>query len=400
MGLESTARHVLSFHPWSVEEEEHPGEVVSTVLVVLLAGCSRTWSGPFFVVDAPPRKPALATDSIWSTTARMHGESGIGKPYSGFSYIGNFRKICSIHWIGKTGDLSVCIGRCRVADAGPTVARRTLARLLRQRRESARITAAKAADHAGMHAGTISKIESAFTRVQPGTAQALMRFYGGSEEECEAVFRLAHAARRRGWWRSYKAIPSWFEPYVGLETEASLIREFQVELLPALLQTEEYAFALAKAAIGVSQEEAEERARLNTARQERLTSGNPPNIEVVIGEAALHRKVGSPKVMGAQLRKLRERCDLPNVSCHVLPFEVGEHPAPFGFFTILSFPQLANSVPTYGDVTYTEYGLGALYWEEPEEVAYYSRVFDELREKALSPKQSLPLVESALAEHE
>src|SRR5699024_8328850 len=57
----------------------------------------RTWSGPFFVVDAPPRKPALATDSIWSTTASMHGESGIGKPYSGFSYIGNFRKICSIH---------------------------------------------------------------------------------------------------------------------------------------------------------------------------------------------------------------------------------------------------------------------------------------------------------------
>ena len=70
-----------------------------------------------------------------------------------------------------------------MTDAGPTVARRTLARLLRQRRESARITAAKAADHAGMHAGTISKIESAFTRVQPGTAQALMRFYGGSEEE-------------------------------------------------------------------------------------------------------------------------------------------------------------------------------------------------------------------------
>src|SRR5699024_9666689 len=141
---------------------------------------------------------------------------------------------CAIQCMRDTGDHDACIGMLPVADAGPTYARTTLARLLRQRRESARSTAAKGADHAGMHAGTISKIESAFTRVQPGTAQALMRFYGGSEEECEAVFRLAHAARRRGWWRSYKAIPSWFEPYVGLETEASLIREFQVELLPAL----------------------------------------------------------------------------------------------------------------------------------------------------------------------
>lgn len=250
-----------------------------------------------------------------------------------------------------------------------------------------------------MHAGTLSRIESAATRIQPGTAQLLMRYYGASDEECQAAFDLAHLARRKGWWRSYKTIPAWFEPYVGLESEASVIREFN-ELIPALFQTGEYALAIAKVTMGISPDEAQERARLTTARQERLTGENPLNIEVVIGENVLHRQVGGPKVMGDQLRRLRECCDLPNVSCRVLPFEAGEHPAGFGFFTLLSFPQVANSVITYGDVAYTEYGLGALYWEEPEEVAYYSGVFDELGEKALSPQKSLPLIERALAEYE
>lgn len=287
-----------------------------------------------------------------------------------------------------------------MADASPTVARRTLARWLRRSREDAHVTAAKAAGHAGMHAGTLSRIESGVTRIQPGSAQLLMKFYGASEEECEAAFQLAHTARRRGWWRPYKSIPAWFEPYVGLETEASFIREYQAELVPDLFQTEEYAFALAKIAVGVSPEEARERAALNMARQGRLTGDRPPNVDVIMGEAALYREVGGPKVIAAQLRRLRERCDLPNVSCQILPFEAGEHPAGFGFFTVLSFPEAGNRLITYGDVAYTEYGLGALYWEDSEEVAYYSRVFDGLREKALSPQKSLSLVERALTKHE
>lgn len=287
-----------------------------------------------------------------------------------------------------------------MADASPTVARRTLARLLRQRREDARITAAKAADHAGMHAGTLSKVESATTRIQPGTAQALMKFYGASEEECEAVFDLAHAARRRGWWQSYKSTPGWFDAYVGLETEASRLRDYQTELIHGLLQTEEYAFALARAAIDVtSDEEAREHAALRMARQERLTGERPLQLDVIMNEAALYREVGGPEVMRSQLRQLRERCELPNVSCRVLPFESGEHPAGYGSFMILSFPDSGHRTIVYSDVVYVEYGLGALYLEDPSDVSHFSKVFESLQDRALGREESLAGVERALAKY-
>ncbi|WP_150250497.1 DUF5753 domain-containing protein [Nocardiopsis deserti] len=210
-----------------------------------------------------------------------------------------------------------------------------------------------------------------------------------------AAFQLAHTARRKGWWRSCKVIPDWFEPYAGLETEASGVRDYRGETVHALLQTEEYAFALAEATVGVSPEEAREHAALRVARQERLTGEQPPELDVVMNEASLHREVGGPEVMAAQLRRLRERCDLPHVPCRILPFEAGEHPAGFGSFTVLSFPASGNRMVTYGDVGYMEYGLGASHWEDPEEVAYYTRTLDGLRERALSPRKSATLVEEA-----
>ncbi|MFV2197387.1 helix-turn-helix domain-containing protein [Nocardiopsis sp. LOL_012] len=287
-----------------------------------------------------------------------------------------------------------------MAEASPTVARRTLARVLRQSRESAGMTAAKAAKHAGMHAATLSKVESATTRIQPGTAQALMKFYGGSEEECDAVFELAHAARRRGWWQTYKSTPAWFDSYVGLETEAELIRDYQTELIHGLLQTEEYAFSLAIAAVDVSSEdEAWEHVSLRMARQERLTGDRPLQLDVIMNEAALYREVGGPKVMEAQLRQLRERCELPNVSCRILPFGAGEHPAGYGSFMVISFPESGHRTITYSDVVYVEYGLGALYLEEPADVTHFSKVFDGLQDRALSREKSSVVVERALAKY-
>ncbi|MCY9782458.1 helix-turn-helix transcriptional regulator [Nocardiopsis sp. EMB25] len=287
-----------------------------------------------------------------------------------------------------------------MADASPTVARRTLARVLRQRREGARITAAKAAEHAGMHAATLSKVESATTRIQPGTAQVLMKYYGGTDEECDAVFELAHAARRRGWWQTYKTTPAWFDSYVGLETEADTIRDYQTELIHGLFQTEEYAFALARTAVDVvSDDEAREHAALRKARQERLTGNNPPTLDVIMNESALYREVGGPRVMATQLRHLQECCELPRVTCRILPFNAGEHPAGYGSFMILSFPDSGLKAITYNDVVYIEYGLGALYLEDLADVAHFSGIFDGLRERALSREKSLELIERSLAKY-
>lgn len=287
-----------------------------------------------------------------------------------------------------------------MATASPTVARRALAKLLRRRREEAGKTAAQAAEYAGMHAATLSRVESATTRIQPGTAQALMRYYGASEDESAAVFELAHAARQRGWWQKYKDIPAWLDAYIGLETDAETLRSYEVELIHGLLQTEDYAFALAKAGIDAPSDDlARRHASLRMARQKRLidADGPPLHLHAIMSEAALYREVGGPQVMRDQLHQLKERMALPNVTCQILPFDSGAHASAAGAFAILTFPPSPPSGVAISDVVYVEYGLGALYLEDSSDLHHYHQVFDDLSRRALDPEESVKLVERALS---
>ena len=288
-----------------------------------------------------------------------------------------------------------------MAEASPTVARRTLARALKTCRESARIKGANAAAHAGMHAGTLSRIESAGTRIQPGTAQLLMRYYGASEEECRAAFDLAHLARRKGWWRSYKSQPEWLESYLGLETEASVLRDHRSELIPELLQTEQYAFALMSAdPAWPSEREVSEGVALRMRRQQRLVDTEPLHLELVMHESALYQVVGGAAVMKEQLRVLRERCDLPNVVCRILPFAVGAYPARYGSFAHITFENSLAGPFSYGDVVYFEHGAGAQYIEDETDTSRYRSVFEDLRSRSLSKDDSRALIDGALTRYE
>ncbi|KUP95859.1 helix-turn-helix domain-containing protein [Thermobifida cellulosilytica] len=284
-----------------------------------------------------------------------------------------------------------------MATASPTVARRALAKLLRHRREEAGKTAAQAADYVGMHAATLSRVESATTRIQPGTAQALMRYYGASEDEIAAVFELAHAARQRGWWQKYKDIPAWLDAYIGLETDAETLRSYEVELIHGLLQTEDYAFALAKAGIDVPSDDlARRHASLRMARQKRLIDAKL-HLHAIMSEAALYREVGGPQVMRDQLHQLKVRMALPNVTCQILPFGSGAHASTAGAFAILTFPPSPPPEVAISDVVYVEYGLGALYLEDSSDLHHYRQIFDDLSRRALDPEESVKLVERALS---
>ncbi|WP_083926848.1 helix-turn-helix domain-containing protein [Nocardiopsis valliformis] len=287
-----------------------------------------------------------------------------------------------------------------MAEASPTVARRILAKALRERREAARITGGKAAGHAGMHAGTLSRVESASTRIQPGTAQLLMRFYGASDEECEAAFQLAHLARRKGWWRSYKSVPKWFEPYLGLEADAVFIRDYRDQLLPDLFQTEEYARLVAQACIpALSEVEARERVEICLKRQERLTGLNPLRLDVVMSESALRLEVGGATTMKPQLSSLLERCDLPNVTCRIFPYSAGAFPHQSGSFTSLSFEEENQLGFSFGEVVYQGHEAGASYLEDEDTTTRFRAIFENLRDRALSEDDSRALIERVLTEY-
>ncbi|GAA3752348.1 helix-turn-helix domain-containing protein [Salinactinospora qingdaonensis] len=281
--------------------------------------------------------------------------------------------------------------------SSPTVARRTLARVLRESRTARGITSKEAAAHAGLHPSTLSRIERAEVKVEPGTAALLLEHYGVSTEDRNSLLEVARAARQRGWWQQYRgAVPEWFSSYIGLETEATRLRTYETELIPGIVQTPDYARALVAADVlaPADEKEAEKRVTVRQERQQRLTGDNPLHLSVVLNDAALYREIGGPETMVSQLEHLLAMSKLPNVQLRLLPFTAGGHPAGYGSFVILDFPEIHNHT-----VVYVEYCGGALYLEEPTELETYTSMFERLNDHACDVPASQELVQRALDIH-
>jgi hypothetical protein len=186
---------------------------------------------------------------------------------------------------------------------------------------------------------------------------------------------LAREANAPGWWRHYgDLLPQWFRAYVDLESAARLIRTYEGQLVPGLLQTEDYMRALVGGAqLEDAPEEAERRVALRLGRQALLERERAPRLWAVVDEAALRRPVGGPRVMRAQLERLIEATKQPNVTLQVLPFAAGAHPAMVGAFSVLRFAD--QELP---DVVYVEHLNNATYLDRREEVERYLDVMESL----------------------
>ncbi|MFC7648662.1 DUF5753 domain-containing protein [Streptosporangium lutulentum] len=224
----------------------------------------------------------------------------------------------------------------------------------------------------------------------------MLQLYGLREgAKYEALVQLAKQARERGWWHAYSdVIPQWFQVYVGLEAEASSLRNYEPELVHGLLQTEDYARAVYQAArVMDAPDEIERHVSLRMARQDVITrSEQPMHFWAIMNEAALRRRVGGACVMKDQLRHLVEVSAQPNVTLQVLPYGIGAHAAMLGSFAILSFSEGAS------EVAYLEYMTGSLYLEKPEEVRAYTLTYDHLRASALDPRDSIAMVAKLVKE--
>src|SRR4051794_13639408 len=185
----------------------------------------------------------------------------------------------------------------------PTVRRRRLAAELRRLRAEAGKNRDEAAKYAGIASATMWRLETAQHAPRPADIAMLCRFYGLDDERTEAMVTLARESRLKGWWQQYsgKAIPDWFETYVGLEEEASEVRSYLPESIYGLLQTEAYAQAQLAADEEVSEQEVERRLEVRMKRQELLAGPDRPKLWVITSEAALRRLVGGKQVMHDQL---------------------------------------------------------------------------------------------------
>jgi transcriptional regulator with XRE-family HTH domain len=204
----------------------------------------------------------------------------------------------------------------------------------------------------------------------------LLHLYGVTDSgEIVALVTMAREANQPGWWHQYSdVLPQWFRAYVDLESAAVLIRTYEGQLVPGLLQTEDYARAVIRGAqLDESSEEAESRIALRMARQTLLTRADAPRLWAVVDEAALRRPIGGPKVMHAQLERLIEASTSPSVIVQILPFSAGAHPAMIGAFSILRFAD--RELP---DVVYLEHLTNAVYLDKRDDVDRYLRVMDQV----------------------
>jgi transcriptional regulator with XRE-family HTH domain len=265
---------------------------------------------------------------------------------------------------------------------------------LRRLRESQGITREDAGYSIRGSESKISRMELGRVSFKERDVADLLTLYGVTDDtERSALLGLAREANAAGWWHSYgDVLPSWFQTYVGLEEAASLIRTYEVQFVPGLLQTEDYARTVALLGQpSAPPEDIDRRVALRMQRQKLLVSERAPKLWAVIDEAVLRRPLGGRKVMRGQVERLIELTEQSGVTIQIMPFQFGGHAAEGGAFTILRFPE-----QDLLDVVYLEQLTSALYLDKREDVDQYSQAMERLCVDSLPPEQTSALLQTVL----
>ena len=270
----------------------------------------------------------------------------------------------------------------------PTGRRRRLGAELRRLREQAGLTIDRVAQELECSPSKVSRIETGQVSATPRDVRDMLGLYGVEDARLEAMVQVAREARQRGWWQKFVDVPDGVPAYVGLETAATSIDVYMALLVPALLQTPDYARAvIAAVRPDLPRSEIDRRVELRLRRQDLLGQERPPLMRVLLDDTVLRRPVGGPAVMAAQRRRLLADADRPAVTIQVLEAGAGAHAGMDGPFTIFGFP-----APAERDVVALDSAADALYLEDAEDVARYRRVFELLLPAARSPEDSAAII--------
>jgi transcriptional regulator with XRE-family HTH domain len=274
--------------------------------------------------------------------------------------------------------------------AGPTVTRMLLGAQLRRLREASGISREKAGYAIRGSESKISRLELGRVGFKARDVTDLLALYGVTDEHQRAeMLALAHDANTPGWWHRYgDLLPTWFQSYLGLEAAAALIRTYEIQFVPGLLQTEEYARAVILLGHpSADTAEIERRVRLRAARQQILARSDPPQLWAVVDEGALRRPIGGTAVMRRQIDALIEATRQPRIRLQVIPFHIGGHAAAGGAFTILRFFD-----PDLPEIVYLEQLTSALYLDKREDIDQYAGAVSQLYIDAATPAGTVEIL--------
>ncbi|GHA36196.1 transcriptional regulator [Streptomyces tauricus] len=280
--------------------------------------------------------------------------------------------------------------------AGPVIPRLVLGARLRVLREEKEISREAAGHVIRASRSKISRLEAGRHGCKLRDVADLLTLYGVTDDaERATLLALAEEANAPAWWQYYSdVVPTWMQTFLGAEQAASVIRCFEVQRVPALLQTPAYARAsIGLAHPGADAQEIERRVTLRMERRRTLHRQPPAQLWAVIDEAALRRPMGGVDTMRAQLRHLIEMCRLPQVTVQIIPFLAGGYAAEGGPVTILRLP--GGQLP---DVVCLEQLATALYPDKPAEIERYWDVMNRLVLEAESPDETATILHRILQE--
>ncbi|GGL05744.1 helix-turn-helix domain-containing protein [Mangrovihabitans endophyticus] len=281
--------------------------------------------------------------------------------------------------------------------SGPTVLRILLGAQLRRLRENRGITREDAGWEIRASGSKISRMELGRVSFKERDVADLLTLYGVADlKEREVLLALARQANSPGWWHHFSDIlPPGFQSFLGLEAAASLIRTYEIQFVPGLLQTPEYARAIMLLGhAGVPADEIERRVQLRMQRQQILDRGDEsPQLWAVIDEAVLRRPIGGVDVMKAQIGELIEASRRPNIRLQIIPFHAGGHAAAGGSFAIFRFPE-----PELPDVVWVEHLTSSIYLDKREDVDHYAIAMERVCIDAEPPNRTPEILEGLLNE--
>lgn len=276
----------------------------------------------------------------------------------------------------------------------PTIKKRRLSKLLAQARRQCDLSQNEVSARLGVgwSRAKLARIEQCqWIRPDPRDVRDLCELYGVSTRETEALRQLAIEARTRGWWRRYDDV--FINDFVGLEADASMIREYEPLYVPGLFQTPAYIIEVTRAFAFDGGEEAERRITARTERQQLLDRIDPPTPElhVVLDEAVLLRRFGTVAEQCEQVRHIIDLAERDRITVQVLPLDGGLYAGMNGAFECLDFPE-----PQDNPVVYIETEIDERILEEDDEVTRYSLVWEKVCDSALDPRATIAHLKNIL----
>ncbi|MGC4896669.1 helix-turn-helix domain-containing protein [Micromonospora sp. DT31] len=274
--------------------------------------------------------------------------------------------------------------------SGPTVLRMLLGAQLRRLREDAGVSRETAGWEIRSSESKISRMELGRVGFKERDVADLLTLYGvTAPEDRTALLKLARDANSPGWWHRYgDVLPGWFQSYLGLEAATALIRTYEVQFVPGLLQTAAYAReVILLGHRGAAPAELDRRVELRMQRKELLRRPKPPQLWAVLDEAVLRRPIGGPAVMREQIDALIAATAAPNVRLQIVPFAAGGHAAASGAFSILRFGDA--DLP---DIVYIEQLTSAIYLDKRDDLDFYAEAMERLCVEAAPPERTAQML--------